>query len=156
MKPLKYVQLFEERLESLRQLVSLGLADNSTEGLVKALDYMIAGSEGSLNLEGSDIVSLPDGLQVGGSLILRSCTGLTSLPAGLVVGGSLYLEGCTDLTRLPDGLQVGGSLFVNNCTRLRSLPNGLRVKHSIFLKGSGVQDLPPDLEVGDHIFGLFR
>lgn len=156
MKTLKYIKLFEDRLESLRALVKLGLADNATKGLVKALDYMIAGSEGSLNLEGSDIVSLPDGLQVGGSLILRRCTELKSLPAGLVVGGSLYLEGCTELKSLPDGLQVGGSLFLNDCRRLRSLPNGLRVKYSIFLNGSSVQDLPPDLEVGGQIFGQFR
>ena len=156
MKPLKYIKLFEDRLESLRALVQFGLADNGSEGLIKAIDYMIAGSVGSLNLEGSDTISLPDGLQVEGSLILRNCTELKSLPDGLVVGGSLYLEGCTELKSLPDGLQVGGSLFLNGCTRLRSLPGGLRVKHSLFLNGSGVQDLPPDLEVGAHVFGLGR
>jgi hypothetical protein len=156
MKQLKYIKLFEDRLESLRALVQLGLADDASKALVKALDYMIAGSEGSLNLEGSDIVSLPDGLQVGGSLILRDCKELKSLPDGLVVGGSLYLEGCTGLTRLPDGLRVGSSLFLNYCTRLRSLPDGLRVGRSLFLNGTGVQALPADIEVGDSVFGLGR
>jgi hypothetical protein len=156
MKPLKHLQLFEDRLESLRALVQLGLADDASKALVKALDYMIAGSEGSLNLEGSDIVSLPDGLKVGATLVLRGCTELKSLPDGLVVGGSLYLEGCTSLTRLPDGLRVGGSLFVTGCKRLRSLPNGLKVERSLFLQGSAVQAIPPDIEVGDNIFGLFR
>ena len=39
----------------------------------------------------------PDGLEVGGSLDLGGCTGLTALPDGLEVGGSLYLRGCTGL-----------------------------------------------------------
>ena len=47
---------------------------------------------GSLDLEGTQITSLPDGLTVGGSLYLRG-TQITSLPDGLTVGGSLYLEG---------------------------------------------------------------
>jgi len=153
---MKYLQLFEDRLESLRALVQLGLTDDASKALVKAIDYIIAGSEGSLNLEGSDIVSLPDGLKVGGTLILRGCTELKSLPDGLQVGGSLYLEGCSGLKSLPDGLQVGGALFLNDCKRLRSLPAGLRVGTSLFLSGTGIQDLPPDLEVGDQIFGLFR
>jgi hypothetical protein len=156
MKTLKYIKLFEDRLESLRELVKLGLSDNATEGLVKALDYMIAGSKGSLNLEGSDIITLPDGLQVGGSLILRDCTKLKSLPDGLVVGGSLYLEGCRGLTSLPNRLQVGGTLFLNDCTRLRYLPNRLKVGRSLFLRGTGIQAIPSDAEVGDNIFGLFR
>jgi hypothetical protein len=153
---MKYIKLFEDRLESLRELAQLGLLDNATKGLVKALDYMIAGSKGSLNLEGSDIITLPDGLQVEGSLILRGCTELKSLPDGLRVGGSLYLEDCKGLKSLPDGLQVGGTLFLDDCTRLRYLPAGLKVGRSLFLRGTGIQDIPPDTEVGDQIFGLFR
>ena len=156
MKQLKYLKLFEDRLESLRELVKLGLSDNATEGLVKALDYMIAGSEGSLNLEGSDVITLPDGLKVGGTLSLRGCTELKSLPDGLTVGGSLYLEDCKGLKSLPDGLQVGGTLFLNDCKRLRHLPAGLRVGRSLFIPGTGIQDIPPDIKVGDNIFGLFR
>ena len=47
---------------------------------------------GSLDLRGTGITSLPEGLAVGGSLDLRG-TGITSLPEGLAVGGSLDLEG---------------------------------------------------------------
>ena len=38
---------------------------------------------------------------------LGGCTGLTALPEGLNVGGSLYLSGCTGLTRnaIPDALK---------------------------------------------------
>lgn len=46
-------------------------------------------------------------LEVGGSLNLRGCTGLTELPKGLEVNGSLYLEGCTGLARLFPGVESG-------------------------------------------------
>ena len=65
---------------------------------------------GSLDLRGTGITSLPDGLTVGGSLDLRG-TGITSLPEGLTVGGYLDLEG-TGITSLPDGLTVGGYLEI--------------------------------------------
>ena len=48
---------------------------------------------GYLDLRGTGITSLPEGLTVGGSLDLEGCTGITSLPEGLTVGGSLYLRG---------------------------------------------------------------
>ena len=69
---------------------------------------------GNLNLSNKNITSLPEGLQVEGSLGLSRCTSLTSLPEGLQVGKSLSLTGCTNLTSLPDGLQVGGNLYLAN------------------------------------------
>ena len=48
--------------------------------------------EGNLDLRGTQITSLPEGLKVGGHLYLRD-TQITSLPEGLKVGGNLYLEG---------------------------------------------------------------
>jgi hypothetical protein len=131
---MKYLQLFEDRVESLKKLHDLGLVD-------------------SIDLSGSGIERLPDDLQrVKGSLILRDCAQLESLPDGLKVGGSLYLEGCTGLRILPVGLEVGHSLFLEGCIRLRSLPDGLKVGHSLWLGGSGVFDLPTDLRVGQQIF----
>jgi len=44
---------------------------------------------GSLDLSGTGITSLPEGLSVGGWLDLRG-TGITSLPEGLSVGGRIY------------------------------------------------------------------
>jgi hypothetical protein len=64
---------------------------------------------GYLDLEGTQITSLPDNLSVGGSLDLRG-TQITSLPDNLSVGGSLYLRG-TQITSLPDNLSVGGYLI---------------------------------------------
>ena len=52
----------------------------------------LASYESYLDLEGTDITSLPDNLTVGGYLDLRN-TGITSLPDNLTVGGHLYLEG---------------------------------------------------------------
>ena len=63
-----------------------------------------------MDLRGTGITSLPEGLTVGGSLDLRG-TGITSLPEGLTVGGSLDLRG-TGITSLPEGLTVGGSLYL--------------------------------------------
>ena len=138
---MKYLRLFEDRVENLIRLHDLGLSD-------------------SIDLSGSGIEELPAGLKrVRGSLILRGCTKLQGLPQGLKVGGSLYLEDCYGLRSLPDGLEVGGSLFLNDCFRLRSLPDGLKVGGSLWLKGSGISitaspwsELPTDLEVGQQIF----
>ena len=68
----------------------------------------IVSTQNSLNLRGTPITSLPEGLTVGGSLNLRG-TPITSLPEGLTVGGSLNLR-CTPITSLPEGLTVRGSL----------------------------------------------
>ena len=48
--------------------------------------------KGYLDLRGTQITALPDGLTVGGYLDLRG-TQITALPDGLTVGGSLYLRG---------------------------------------------------------------
>ena len=69
---------------------------------------------GYLDLRGTGITSLPEGLTVGESLYLRG-TGITSLPEGLTVGESLYLRG-TGITSLPEGLTVGESLYLEGCT----------------------------------------
>ena len=53
----------------------------------------IKSTDGDLDLYNrKDITALPEGLTVGGSLVLRG-TGITALPEGLTVGGYLYLSG---------------------------------------------------------------
>jgi hypothetical protein len=88
---------------------------------------------GNLNLSNKNITSLPEGLQVEGSLYLSRCTSLTSLPDGLQVGGSLSLSRCINLTSLPEGLQVVGDLYLTGCTNLTSLPEGLQVGGDLFV-----------------------
>ena len=58
--------------------------------------------KGLLDLGGTQITALPDGLSVDGWLNL-SGTQITALPDGLSVGGWLNLSG-TQITALPDGL----------------------------------------------------
>jgi len=74
----------------------------------KIREYMKNGGVGDLDLRGTPITSLPEGLTVGGDLDLID-TPITSLPEGLTVGGDLYLMG-TPITSLPEGLTVGDSL----------------------------------------------
>ena len=105
---------------------------------------------GDLDLRGTGITSLPDGLVIDGGIDLENCTGITSLPEGLVVRGSLDLYG-TGITSLPDDLTVGGSLYLENCTGITSLPDGLAVGCSLYLRGTGITSLPDDLTVGGTI-----
>lgn len=105
---------------------------------------------GDLDLRGTGITSLPDGLVIDGGLDLEKCTGITSLPEGLVVGGNLDLYG-TGITSLPEGLAVGGSLYLENCTGITSLPDGLAVGGILDLRGSGITSLPDGLTVGGNI-----
>ena len=110
------------------------------------------GESGSLDLSGTGITSLPDGLTVGGSLDL-SGTGITSLPDGLTVGGSLDLSG-TGITSLPDGLTVGGSLYLRG-TGITSLPDGLTVGGSLYLSGTGITGTARRLQNGDCVPGKY-
>jgi len=89
---------------------------------------------GNLNLFGSEIKSLPEGLKVEGNLFLNDCKNLTSLPEGLKVGESLLLNNCTNLTLLPEGLQVGGYLDLQNCTGLTLLPKGMEVGENLYIR----------------------
>ena len=75
----------------------------------KATDLEV---ERYLDLRGTSITSLPEGLKVGGCLYLRG-TKITSLPEGLKVGGHLDLSD-TPITSLPEGLKVGGSLYLSD------------------------------------------
>ena len=59
-----------------------------------------------------DFTENTEGLNVGGSLDLEG-TQITSLPEGLNVGGSLYLEG-TQITSLPEGLKSKAILRLDN------------------------------------------
>ena len=99
------------------------------------------------------LISLPDGLEVGGSLDLRGCNRLTSLPTGLKIGGNLWIKSCTELTSLPDGLKVGGSLNVRDCDKLTSLPTSLKVRGDLWIKDcTGLTRLPADLKVGGDLW----
>jgi len=60
--------------------------------ITNAYDEATNTVEGDLDLRGTGVTEIPQGLNVNGSLYLQGCTGLTSLPE-LTVGGNLDLEG---------------------------------------------------------------
>ena len=104
--------------------------------------------KGSLDLSGTQITSLPDGLTVGGSLYLIGSS-ITSLPDNLTVGGYLNLIG-TKITSLPDNLTVGGYLFLEG-TPITSLPENLTVGGNLYLRGTSITSLPDGLTVGGNL-----
>ena len=110
-------------------------------------------ANGSLDLRGTQITSLPDNLTVGGGLNLEG-TRVTSLPDNLTVGGSLDLCG-TRITSLPDNLTVGG--YLNLCgTRVTSLPDNLTVGGGLNLEGTRVTDSAhKTLHDGDYVPGCY-
>jgi hypothetical protein len=73
--------------------------------------------KGNLNLDGTQITYLPEGLKVKGWLNLYSCKDLISLPKGLKVGGFLDLRNCKSLTLLPKGLKVYDDLYISKSIR---------------------------------------
>jgi hypothetical protein len=121
-----------------------------------------------LELRGSGIRALPEGLEVEYKLDLQDCRGLEELPEGLKVG-SLVLRGCTALRALPEGLDVYfldlqgctrlagwprqarvriGRLNVSGCTRLTGLPEGLRSLAQLDVSNCpNLRELPAGLEI---------
>jgi hypothetical protein len=98
--------------------------------------------KGNLDLDGSEIRTLPKGLKVGGYLSL-AVTKITSLPKGLTVGGFLSLAH-SDIESLPEGLEVEGSLNLSHCKKITSLPKGLYVGWDLNIKDSNLQKYTDD------------
>jgi hypothetical protein len=96
----------------------------------------------------SALKTLPEGLKVG-TLILRNCTALTALPEGLDVY-FLDISGCTNLTRLPHRGSIRmGRLNARGCISLRSLPAWLTNLSQLDVSGcSHLTELPEELKIG--------
>ena len=104
------------------------------------------------------IEQLKEMMDEDGSLDL-SGTPITSLPNNLTVGGSLDLSG-TPITSLPDNLTVGGWLYLSG-TKITSLPNNLTVRGSIYLRGTQITSKNKErkkvkrLKNGDYVDGRY-
>jgi hypothetical protein len=123
--------------------------DNPKKPALAELQLHMEETGGSLDLSGTQITALPEGLSVGGSLDLCR-TPVTALPEGLSVGGSLDL--CrTQITALPEGLSVGRSLDLRG-TPITALPEGLSVGRSLYLSGTQITALPEGLSVGGSLY----
>jgi len=83
-------------------------------------------TKGGLDLSGTDITSLPEGLVVKGDLYLSNAP-ITSLPEGLVVKGILSL-GTTSIIILPEDLQVGVGIFGLKREYWENVPEHLKDK----------------------------
>ena len=123
--------------------------------------------ECALELEGcSNLKSLPANLKVG-TLNIANCTSITALPEGLnvwflnvsgctrltsfprraeIARGNLNVNGCQALLALPDYLTELGTLDIGNCPQLTSLPPRLHVSSWIEIAGSGLTELPKQLQ----------
>jgi hypothetical protein len=105
---------------------------------------------GTLNLSNNTkLTSLPDNLQVWGDLGL-SDTNITSLPDNLQVRGDLVLSD-TNITSLPDNLKIGGSMYLRGTTKLTSLPDNLEVGGDLFLNDTNITSLPDNLKIGGNL-----
>jgi len=82
----------------------------------------------NLNLQGSNIITLPEKLHIDGSLDLYRSM-IVSLPKRLTVGSWLDLEG-TNITLIPKRLIVGGFLDLRG-SKITSLPKGMVVGDKI-------------------------
>jgi hypothetical protein len=151
-----------EAPEGLQVHGRLDLADTGAIDLPRGLRCY------HLELRGSGIRALPEGLEVEYKLDLQDCRDLEELPAGLKVG-SLVLRGCTALRSLPEGLDVYfldlqgctrlagwprraririGRLNASGCTRLTGLPAGLRSLAQLDVSNCpNLRALPQGLEI---------
>ena len=169
--------LFEQEEEKRSFTFSPGafasfITSSSGERFVKHLNnkYDEIVVNGGLDLEKTQIQSLPDNLHVEGSMYLNRCKNLQSLPDNLYVGGSLdlgytpiqslpdnlYFEkdldlGGTPIQSLPDNLYVEGSMYLNRCKNLQSLPDNLYVGGYLNLHETQIQSLPDNLYVGGYL-----
>lgn len=85
--------------------------------------------KGDLNLTGSEISDLPDGLNVGGSLILAQCKNIKALPNKMVIGKNLDLTE-TEIGKLPQDLKLAGKLYMKGC-KIEKVPEGINIAEAI-------------------------
>jgi Leucine-rich repeat (LRR) protein len=101
--------------------------------------------DGSLDLRGTPIESLPENLSVGVDLDL-SDTNIKSLPKNISVVRCLYLRG-TPIRSLHENLCLVGHLDLRG-TKIKSLPKNLSVGDDLDLRGTQIKALPANLTCG--------
>jgi hypothetical protein len=104
--------------------------------------------EGSLNLAGINVTTLPDNLTVEGGLWVGS-TPLASLPNNLTVGGSLVIVN-VKIKSLPDNLTVGADLELSGI-EINAFPNNLKVGGSLYLWNTPLAKRMTDEEIRQEI-----
>ncbi len=104
---------------------------------------------GFLMLLGPGTEAIPSGVEVGHLRCMPSTqTGLIKVADGLRVRGDMEINGQPYLESLGDGIHVGGDARISWCERLKWLGSGLKVGGDLSVSYSGIEELPPDLEIG--------
>jgi len=107
---------------------------------------------GNLDLAGSKVTVLPEGLEVGGFLYLGGSK-VSVLPKGLKVGDGLYLRG-SNVTVVPEGLIVGGELDLQY-SKVTTLPEGFKVGGTVLLDTDNMS-IARQISGRYRVFGLCR
>ena len=123
---LKIIFKFLEKEENRRTPIVWKILNNEP---IEQDDLIV---NGDINMEYSDIESLPEGLHINGYFSLFGSE-IKSLPKDLYVGENLSVGYCDNLTSLPEGLYVGGNLSLAG-TNITSLPKGLKVDGFLFIR----------------------
>lgn len=104
---------------------------------------------GSIILRQTKIESLPDDIKMGGSLDLYN-TPIKTLPPSLLSIPDTLLLSASAIEKLPDGLEVGGDLRLSY-TNIKSLPNGLKVGGMCSCLFSELEHVGENVEIGEYL-----
>ncbi len=110
---------------------------------------------GEVNLRGTPINSIPQGVVFNGYTDFRYCTSLTSIPQGVVFNGYTDFEGCNSLTSIPEGVVFDGVDFYG-CTSLTSIAQGVVFNGEAFFSGcTSLTSIPRNsiFKAGAHFYG---
>jgi len=129
--------------------------------------------EGNLELSGTNIPTLPEGLKINGSLILSN-SGIRKFPNKIYIKDNLNLASCKNLTTippikingdliiyyssittLPPGLQVGGDLRANN-SLLRTISKNTKIGETLYIQVTDITSLPDDLQAKKIYLNKFK
>lgn len=103
--------------------------------------------DGDLRLVGVPLKRLPEGLQVGRSLILQDCNQLTELPSNLHIPGRLTVRSCP-IKSLPKSIRVGEHVRLTRCADLTDLGSPFSFPADLIIEGCrSLEALPPGLRV---------
>jgi predicted RNA-binding protein len=100
-----------------------------------------------IDVSGSQLAALPDGLRVKGDLDITN-TPVTRIPDDIIVGGSMRVDGC-QITCLPTYLDVKSFQADRSVV---SFPEKFRCPRSIYIRWGKIQQMPVELVAEDIIF----
>lgn len=101
-----------------------------------------------LDLEGTVISSLPEGLRVGGNLFLNKK--ITVLPNNITVGGNMLFGAFSKIKALPEGLYIKGNIDLRE-SQIKTLPEDLKVDGELIMVSLIIESLPENFQINGSI-----